>query len=168
MAHRWLVAGAILLASACVASAQSWPSKPVHIIVPVTAGSATDVTARIIADHLSQQLGQPFVVENRTGAGGTTGMGYVAKQVEPDGYTILVHSAAFAIQPSTFPNLGYDSGKDFAGVTLLAMAPLVAIAQPEKYKTLKDMVLLHNSRLSVQPLTEAQFKRLLELGEMRG
>ena len=57
------------------------------------------------------------MVENRTGAGGTTGMGYVAKSVEPDGYTILVHSAAFAIQPSTFPNLGYDSGKDFAGVT---------------------------------------------------
>ena len=140
MAHRWLMAGALLLASAVAAHAQAWPSKPVRIIIPVSAGSATDVTARVIADHLTQQLGQPFIVENRTGAGGTTGMGYVAKQVEPDGYTILVHSAAFAIQPSTFPNLGYDSGKDFAGVTLLAMAPLVAIALPEKYKTLKDLV----------------------------
>jgi tripartite-type tricarboxylate transporter receptor subunit TctC len=112
----------------------------VRIIVPVSAGSATDVTARLIAEHLAQQLGQPFVVENRTGAGGTTGMGYVAKQVEPDGYTILVHSAAFTIQPSTFPNLGYDSGKDFAGVTLLGMAPLVMIASPSKYKTLKELV----------------------------
>jgi tripartite-type tricarboxylate transporter receptor subunit TctC len=140
MAHRWLVAGAILLASMSNALAQSWPSKPVRIIIPVSAGSATDVTARVIAEHLSQQLGQPFVVENRTGAGGTTGMGYVAKQVEPDGYTILVHSAAFTIQPSTFPNLGFDSGKDFAGVTLLGMAPLVMIASPEKYKTLKDLV----------------------------
>ncbi len=140
MRHRWLVAGAVLLAGTCNAPAQSWPSKPVRIVVPVSAGSATDVTARLIADHLQQQLGQPFVVENRTGAGGTTGMGYVAKQVDPDGYTILVHSAAFTIQPSTFPNLGYDSGKDFAGVTLLGMAPLVMIASPEKYKTLKDLV----------------------------
>jgi len=140
MWQRWLTAGVLLLASACGALAQSWPSKSVRIIVPVSAGSATDVTARLIADHLSQQLGQTFVVENRTGAGGTTGMGYVAKQVEPDGYTILVHSAAFTIQPSTFPNLGYDSGKDFTGVTLLGMAPLVMIASPEKYKTLRDLV----------------------------
>ena len=138
--RRWLIAGALLLASTLSASAQSWPTKPVRIIVPVTAGSATDVTARVLADHLAQQLGQPFIVENRTGAGGTTGMGYVAKQVEPDGYTILVHSAAFTIQPATFPNLGYDSGKDFAGVTLIGNAPLVMIASPTKYKTLKDLV----------------------------
>jgi len=99
MRHRWLVALAMALAGVAQASAQGWPSKPVRIIVPVTAGSATDVTARVVADHLAQQFGQPFVVENRTGAGGTTGMGYVAKSVEPDGYTILVHSAAFVIQP---------------------------------------------------------------------
>jgi tripartite-type tricarboxylate transporter receptor subunit TctC len=140
MRHRWLVALAMALASVSHAWPQVWPSKPVRIIVPVTAGSATDVTARVVAEHLAQQLGQPVVVENRTGAGGTTGMGYVAKSVEPDGYTILVHSAAFAIQPATFPNLGYDSGKDFAGVTLLGNAPLVMIASPPKYKTLKDLV----------------------------
>jgi tripartite-type tricarboxylate transporter receptor subunit TctC len=140
MVLRWLIACAIGLVSITGASAQSWPSKPVRIIVPVTAGSATDVTARLIAEHLSPLLGQPIVVENRTGAGGTTGMGYVAKSVEPDGYTILVHSAAFAIQPATFPNLGYDSGKDFAGVTLLGNAPLVMIASPAKYKTLKQLV----------------------------
>ena len=137
---RWLLAVAITLASACGALAQAWPSKSVRIIVPVTAGSATDVTARIIADHLSQLLGQTVVVENRTSAGGTTGMGYVAKSVEPDGYTILVHSAAFVIQPSTFPNLGYDSGKDFAGVTLLAHVPLVLIASPAKYQSLRELV----------------------------
>ena len=146
MRHRWLVALATLLASVSHAGAQGWPSKPVRIIVPVTAGSATDVAARVVADHLTQQLGQPFVVENRTGAGGTTGMGYVAKSVEPDGYTILVHSAAFVIQPATFPNLGYDSGKDFAGVTLLGNAPLVMIASPSKYKTLKDLVAVAKAR----------------------
>lgn len=140
MRTRWLIAGFALLFSASSALAQGWPTKTVRIVVPVSAGSATDVTARLVADHLSQQLGQTFVVENRTGAGGTTGMGYVAKQVEPDGYTILVHSAAFTIQPSTFPNLGFDAGKDFAGVTLLGMAPLVMIASPDKYKTLKELV----------------------------
>ena len=140
MRHRWLVAFAFALLNVAPAAAQGWPSKPVRIIVPVTAGSATDVTARVVAEHLQQQLGQPFVVENRTGAGGTTGMGYVAKSVEPDGYTILVHSAAFVIQPATFPNLGYDSGRDFAGVTLLGNAPLVMIASPAKYKTLKELV----------------------------
>ncbi len=150
MWRRWMIALALAVSvpalAPALAQAQSWPSKPVRIIVPVTAGSATDVTARLIADHLSQQLGQPFVVENRTGAGGTTGMGYVAKSVEPDGYTILVHSAAFVIQPATFPNLGYDSGKDFAGVTLLGNVPLVMIASPAKYKTLKDLVTVAKSK----------------------
>lgn len=141
---RWVVACAVLMPLLGItpahSQAQDWPNKPVRIIVPVSAGSATDVTARIIADHLQQQLGQPFIVENRTGAGGMTGTGYVAKQVEPDGYNILIHSAAFALQPSTFPNLGYDSGKDFAGITLLSMVPLVMVAQPEKYKSLSDLV----------------------------
>jgi tripartite-type tricarboxylate transporter receptor subunit TctC len=140
MLHRWLAVCVFILALVSTASAQNWPSKPLRIIVPVTAGSATDVAARVLAEHLSPLLGQTIVVENRTGAGGTTGMGYVAKSVEPDGYTILVHSAAFAIQPATFPNLGYDAGKDFAGVTLLGNAPLVMIASPNKYKTLKQLV----------------------------
>jgi tripartite-type tricarboxylate transporter receptor subunit TctC len=135
-----LACGALLLAGLSAASAQGWPAKSVRIIVPVTAGSAVDITARTIAEQLSQQLGQTFVVENRTGAGGTTGMGYVARSAEPDGYTILVHSAAFAIQPSTFPYLNFHAGKDFAGVTLLARVPLVLIASSNKYKTLRDLV----------------------------
>ena len=108
--------------------------------MPVTAGSAADVAARTVAEQLSALLGQTVVVENRTGAGGTTGMGYVAKSVEPDGYTILVHSAAYVIQPSTFPNLGFDAGSDFAGVTPLISVPLVLIVAPDKYKTLRDLV----------------------------
>ena len=80
MAYRWLMAGALFVAGMAAANAQAWPSKPVRIIIPVSAGSATDVTARVLADHLAQQLGQPFIVENRTGAGGTTGMGYVASR----------------------------------------------------------------------------------------
>ena len=139
MLQRWLMACALTLAALTTASAQSWPSKSVRIIVPVTAGSAVDIAARTVAEQLASTFGQTFVVENRTGAGGTTGMGYVAKS-DPDGYTILVHSAAFVIQPSTFPNLGYDAGKDFAGVTPLINVPLVLIASPNKYKTLRDLV----------------------------
>ncbi len=146
MRQRWLVALAVVLASAIGAKAQSWPTKSVRIIVPVTAGSAVDITARAVAEQLSSQLGQTFVVENRTGAGGTTGMGYVAKSADPDGYTILVHSAAYVIQPSTFPNLGFDAGRDFAGVTPLANVPLVLIVSPNKYKTLKDLVTAAKAR----------------------
>ena len=128
-----------LIASA-PALAQSYPSKPVKILIGFAAGGPTDVIGRILAQDMTAALGQTFVVENRTGAGGTTGTGYVAKQVEPDGYTILVHSAAFVIQPATFPNLGFDTGKDFTGITLLANVPLVMIASPAKYKTLRDLV----------------------------
>ena len=73
------------------AAAQTWPSKPIRIIIPFTAGSGTDMVARTVAEQLSAQLGQPIVVENRVGAGGTLGVGAVAKAY-PDGHTILVHS----------------------------------------------------------------------------
>ena len=139
MPHRGLIAAALLLASMCGAFAQSWPTRSVRIIVPVTAGSAVDIAARTVADHLSAQLGQTFVVENRTGAGGTTGMGFVAKS-DPDGYTVMMHSAAHVIQPSTFPNLGFDAGRDFAGVTPIINVPLVLIVSPNKYKSLRELV----------------------------
>jgi tripartite-type tricarboxylate transporter receptor subunit TctC len=129
----------MLLAGASGAPAQDWPTKTVRMIVPVTAGSAIDITARTIAEQLSSQLGQTFVVENRTGAGGTIGTGFVAKAA-PDGYTILAHAAAVTIYPATFPNVGFHTGRDFVGVTGLVNVPLVMIASPEKYQTLKDLV----------------------------
>jgi tripartite-type tricarboxylate transporter receptor subunit TctC len=81
------------------AGAQPWPTRPIRAIVPYTAGSATDITARVILNQLSSELGQPIVVENRAGAGGTIGTAAVAKS-EPDGYTILVQSSALTIAPS--------------------------------------------------------------------
>src|SRR5262245_37925366 len=121
-------------------SAQTWPSKqPVRIIVPVTPGSALDIAARVIADRLSAQLGQTFVVENRTGAGGTIGAAFVAK-ADPDGYTILIHSAAVAIFPATFANLPFDTARDLAAVTPAASVPLVLVVSPTRHKSLKDMV----------------------------
>jgi tripartite-type tricarboxylate transporter receptor subunit TctC len=121
-------------------SAQNWPSKqPVRVIVPVTAGSALDITARVIAERLSAQLGQTFVVENRTGAGGTIGAAFVAKS-DPDGYTILIHSTAVSIFPATFANLPFDTTRDFAAVTPAVNVPLVLVVSPSRHKSLKGLV----------------------------
>ena len=140
MWRRSLSASVVLLLSAHTgALAQAWPTKPVRVIVPVTAGSAIDIIARTVSDQLSTQLGQTFVVENRTGAGGTIGAGSVAK-AEPDGYTILVHSSAHVIAQSTFPNLPYDVARDFSGIAPVANVPLVLVVAPAKYTTLADLV----------------------------
>ena len=134
-----LTAALLLFSSSEIALSQAWPTKPIRVIVPVTAGSAIDITARTVADQLTGLLGQTIVVENRTGAGGTIGAGSVAK-ADPDGYTILVHSSAHVIAGSTFPNLPYDPGRDFAGVTPLANVPLVLVVSPAKYASIADLV----------------------------
>ncbi len=97
------------------ASAQSWPARPIRVIIPFGAGSATDLVPRIVFEQLSPQLGQPIVVENRTGAGGTLGTSAVAK-ADPDGYTLLAHSNAFSVAPAIYANLPYDTEKDFAAI----------------------------------------------------
>ncbi len=132
-------AAAAQTSSAQTSSTQTWPNKPVRIIVPVTAGSALDITARVIAERLSAQLGQTFVVENRTGAGGTIGAAFVAKS-DPDGYTVLIHSTAVTIFPSTFANLPFDTARDFAAVAPAANVPLVLVVSPSRHKSLKELV----------------------------
>jgi tripartite-type tricarboxylate transporter receptor subunit TctC len=139
MWRRVLFASAWLCLSLGGAVAQTWPTKPVHIIVPVTAGSAMDITGRLLADELSRQLGQTFVVENRTGAGGTIGAAVVAAS-EPDGHTILIHTSAATIHPSTFANLSYHTGRDFAGVAPIVNTPLLLVVSPNKYKTIQELV----------------------------
>jgi tripartite-type tricarboxylate transporter receptor subunit TctC len=138
----WRTSALSVLWFACLigaAHAQSWPAKPVRVVVPVTAASATDLIARTVCEHLAQRLGQPFVVENRTGAGGSIGAAFVAKS-DPDGYTILAHSVAHVIAGSTFANLPYDPGRDFAGIAPLANVPLVLVVAPAKYKTVGELV----------------------------
>jgi len=125
----WSALAAMLLSAS--ASAQSWPDKPVHVVVPLTAGSATDVMARTVAAQLSDQLGQPFIVDNRPGAGGTIGMGAVAR-AKPDGYTILVQSSSYTITPITYPNTPYDVQRDLVGVTPLALLPQALVIAPSK------------------------------------
>jgi tripartite-type tricarboxylate transporter receptor subunit TctC len=112
------------------AAAQNWPTKPVKIIVPFTAGSATDILARTFGQKLSDMWGQPVIVENHPGAGGTIGAGIVAK-APPDGYTLLVHSAGIAVNPWIYPDLPYDTGKDFAEIAPLGGQPNVLVVAPE-------------------------------------
>jgi tripartite-type tricarboxylate transporter receptor subunit TctC len=134
-----LLAGMHAAANAQTTPAPPWPSKPVRVVVPVTAGSAIDIVARTISERLSAQLNQTFVVENRTGAGGTIGAAAVAKS-DPDGHTILVHSAAVAIFPATFANLPFDTARDFAAVTPIVNVPLVLVVSPTRHKSLKELV----------------------------
>jgi tripartite-type tricarboxylate transporter receptor subunit TctC len=137
--RRWLLTLGVLLIGANSAFGQAWPNKPIKAVVPFSAGSAVDLVARAVMEQVSTQIGQPIIVENRVGAGGTIGVGAVAK-AEPDGYTLLVHSTTHVVTASTYSNPGYDVRKDFAAITGLANLPNVLVVPPNKYKTLKDLV----------------------------
>jgi tripartite-type tricarboxylate transporter receptor subunit TctC len=125
---------------ATLAAAQEYPSKPVKIVVPFTAGSATDILARTIGQKLGETWGQTVVVENRTGAGGTIGANAVAKS-PPDGATLMVHSSGHAANPFIYATLPYDTLKDFVAVAPLAGQPNVLVVSPASgYKTMADLL----------------------------
>jgi tripartite-type tricarboxylate transporter receptor subunit TctC len=140
--HGLRLAGAAALSAATpgLGRAQAWPVRPIKAMIPFSAGSTVDVVGRIVLDQISAQLGQPIVVENRGGAGGTIGAAMVAK-AEPDGYTILVNASAHSAAPAVYPNLGYDTARDFAAVSNLGSVPQVVSISPQKgIKTLKELV----------------------------
>lgn len=109
---------------------QTWPSKPVKIVAPFAAGGNVDVTARIVAEHLQPLLGQPVIVENKTGAGAMIGSEAVARSA-PDGYTLLMTSASLTNSPALFGRYPYDWRKDFAFVTAVSFQPLVLLVNPK-------------------------------------
>jgi tripartite-type tricarboxylate transporter receptor subunit TctC len=112
------------------AAAQGWPARPIRLVVPFPPGGSTDLLARRLAERLTVTLGQTVLVENRPGAGGTTGADMVAKS-PPDGHTLLVGvTGSNAIAASLFPNLPYDPVRDFAPVTQLVSAPLILVVNP--------------------------------------
>ncbi len=125
------------------ALAQKYPDKPVRIIVPYAAGGGTDTMARFLAKQLEKELGQTFVVENRSGSGTTIGATYVSR-ADPDGYTILLGtSSTFAIAVSLYKNLAYDPTKNFTPIALIAEVPFVLVVNPKfPAKTLKELVAL--------------------------
>ena len=129
----------LLVLTPATAFAQEWPTKqPIKIIVPFTAGSATDIAARTVADQVGKQIGQTFVVENKGGAGTTIGS-YLAAKSDPDGYTILVNSTSHVVVASTYTKLPYSVADDFAPITALADMPFL-VGTSIKYKTLKDLI----------------------------
>ena len=125
------------------AQAQSYPSKPIRIVVPFGPGGATDVVARTVADKLSARLGQPVIVDNRPGASTMIGADAVAKAA-PDGYTLLVSgSSTFSVAPALKERMPYDHQKDLALIALLVKAPLVLVSGPSApAKSLAELVAL--------------------------
>jgi tripartite-type tricarboxylate transporter receptor subunit TctC len=132
--------GLALALVASHAAAQGYPSKPVHVIISFTAGSATDIVGRVVSAKLAEYWGQPVVPENRAGAGGSIGSALVAKAA-PDGYTLLINSNAHSVNPATYAKLPYDTAKDFVDIVPLSMAPNVLVVQvASPHKSLMDLV----------------------------
>ncbi len=137
-----IVASALLLLNfgSGASHAQTWPSKPVRIIVPYGPGGAVDVATRKMAQQLSQQTGQSFVVENKPGATGTIGGALVAK-AEPDGYTLLANDTTHSLLPHIFKKLPFDPVKDVQPVAAYLFAPMaLAVNQSSRFKTLADLI----------------------------
>jgi tripartite-type tricarboxylate transporter receptor subunit TctC len=136
---RWLwVLASFLLTSSL--HAEDWPSRPIRATIPFGAGSATDVVPRVVFDRLAAELGQPIVVENRVGAGGTLGTAMVAK-ADPDGYSILAHSSALTIAPAIFPDLAFDATRDLASVLMIGSSANVMIVPASRsWKTVQDFI----------------------------
>ncbi len=122
---------ATLAASTTNAQSQVWPSQPLKVIVPFAPGSAVDVVPRLVFEQVSKQIGQPIVVENRAGAGGTIGTQQVAKS-QPNGYTLLVTTSAHTIAPAIHANLTYDPARDLIPVTPLGVTPSVLVVPASK------------------------------------
>jgi tripartite-type tricarboxylate transporter receptor subunit TctC len=138
---RNLVVAITLTLFAGNAAAQAYPAKPIRLMVPFPPGGSTDIVARIVAQKLSAQLGQPMVVENRGGAGGTIGTAVVAK-APADGYTLVVGTTStHVVAPSVYAKLEYDPVKDFAPVSLMAVTPYLLVVNPAvQAKTVKELV----------------------------
>ncbi len=145
---RNMMAAIALCAAPAIAGAQSYPSKPIRMVLPYPAGtSVNDVLGRALAQRLSTPLGQQVIFDNRAGAAGTIGSDMVAKS-PPDGYTLLVGvTGALTIAPYVYPKLGYDTLRDFAPVAMVALAPYIIVVHPSvPAKNMKELIALAKSR----------------------
>jgi tripartite-type tricarboxylate transporter receptor subunit TctC len=134
------LAAAAFAATTSVAAAQAWPTRPITMISPFTAGNANDVVARVVLDEMSKTLGQTIVIENKPGGGGSIGAALVAKAA-PDGYTVLLHSSSLSSQVVLHKSLPFDPLKDFAPAVLFGVQPSVLVTSPSKgYKSVADLV----------------------------
>jgi tripartite-type tricarboxylate transporter receptor subunit TctC len=137
-----IFAAVLLLTGAVPSWAEGYPNRPVRVVVGFPAGGPTDVIARLVAQKLSDSLGQQFFVENLSGAGGNIAAGQVARAT-PDGYTIMAISTGFMVNPSLYAKVPYDPIKDFSAVTLVAVSPNVVVVNPSvPARTLPELVQL--------------------------
>jgi tripartite-type tricarboxylate transporter receptor subunit TctC len=137
-----IFAAALLLSGTGPSLAEGYPTRPVRVVVGFPAGGPTDIIARIVAQKLSESLGQQFYVENLPGAGSNLASGQVARAT-PDGYTIMAISTGFMVNPSLYAHVPYDPIKDFSAVTLVAASPNVVVVNPQiPAKTLPELVQL--------------------------
>jgi tripartite-type tricarboxylate transporter receptor subunit TctC len=128
------------LFAAVAVRADDWPTHLIKATIPFGAGSATDVVPRLVFDRLANELGQPIVIENRAGAGGTLGTALVAKAA-PDGYSVLAHSSALTIAPAIFANLTFDATKDLTSVLMIGSSANVMIVPASRpWKTVQDFI----------------------------
>src|ERR1700731_3397141 len=135
-----LVTTALLLAAVASGDAQQWPTRPIRVISPYPAGSASDTTSRVMVDQISQLLGRPIVIESRPGAGGRLGFAEVAK-AEPDGYTLVTSSSSMGSGLVLHKSLPYDPVRDFVPVALFGIQPNVLVASTQSgFKTVADLV----------------------------
>jgi len=144
---RYLAVAACFTAASAVALAQSYPNRPVRLIVPLAPGGTTDIMARVMSQHLAGALGQPLVAENRAGAGGTVGTDLVAK-APPDGYTLLIISTdTYTTNAVLYKNLPYDSRKDLRALSMLGASPSLLTVHPSlPARTVKELVALSKSK----------------------
>ena len=141
-----LMAGVVPLVGAQPSTTGNWPSRPVRMVVGFSAGSATDQSARLLAPRLSELWGQPVVIENRSGAGSSIASS-MAAQATPDGYTLLVISASFAINAVLRPNVGYDPLRDFTGVSQIGYSTGALVISPSfGIKSVKELIAAANER----------------------
>jgi tripartite-type tricarboxylate transporter receptor subunit TctC len=141
-----LLALAAMLACIGGAFAQTYPAKPVRVVIPWPPGGSNDIVGRIVSQKLSELAGQQFVVDNRGGASGIIGSEAVAKS-PPDGYTIMIHSATHVANPHLFPKIAYDTLKDFTGIApLSAQVGMLAVHPSLPVKTVKELVTLAKAR----------------------
>ena len=145
--RRWLQGTAALLGAAALPARAAWPERAVRIVVPFTPGGSTDILARAVGERLQDALGQPFVIENRPGAGGSIGATEVARAA-PDGYTLLMgHIGTLAVNPSLYHDLAYDPRTSFAAVALVARVPNVLVVNPAvPAKTVSELVALAKAK----------------------
>jgi tripartite-type tricarboxylate transporter receptor subunit TctC len=140
------VALTVVLAALGPASAQSYPTKPIRVIVPFAAGGAVDVLARLVSAKMSEFVGQPAIIENRAGAAGNVAADAVAKS-PPDGYTILQNTNGQAISPSLYKSLPFDAVKDFTPVTQLVASQLLLVATPSlPAKSVQELIALAKAK----------------------